>query len=171
MVSASIEWNKENVNRYVNYTLLGKNKKAKPLIIVYGVLLALLAVAGVVFSVITGYYILALFSVLAVALVAIFAVVLKYAIVKYSADILELNTENKINEIDITENGFIMKNSGIPFAVVGWESATSLDFYGDDAYITMINGLLFIIEKDKLTAGDFEQLGGLAAANMVKQDD
>ena len=75
------------------------------------------------------------------------------------------------NYIEINDIGMIVKNGEIPVAVIGWESAASLDFNQNDAYFTTVNGLIFIIEKDKLVQGDFDMLGELAAKRMVKQDD
>ncbi len=169
MVSAYIEWNKENIGRYISYTLLGKTGKTKALLILYGVLMVLLAVCGVLSWVLTGFVMLAIFTIAGVVMIAAFTVILYFAIKKYAKDILKLNTDNNINGIDIYEKGFNLKNDGVPVAVVGWESIASVDIFRDDAYITTINGLLFIIERDKLTEGELEDISRYASENMVEQ--
>ncbi len=171
MITASIEWNEENIKRYVTYTLLGGNKKAKIFIGIYCAVIVLMAAAGVCFAIFTGFYLLTVFAVLAILLAVVFAVILKFALKKYSSDILKLNGENGVNKLVISRESITVYNGEIPAAVIGWDSVASLDFNDGDAYMTMINGLLFIIERDKLVSGDFEELGGLAAQRMVKKDD
>lgn len=171
MILASVAWTKENITRYVKYSVMGKKKGGKGFLIAYAVILVLLVAAGVVCSIITNMWAFALLSVLALLLVGGAAIIVKVAMNKYINDILKVNADNKIDNIEINDIGMIVKNGEIPVAVIGWESAASLDFNQNDAYFTTVNGLIFIIEKDKLVQGDFDMLGELAAKRMVKQDD
>ncbi len=171
MIEAAIEWNEKNISDYVKYTVFGKNRFTKVYIVLYAVFMALIAVVGVVSAVITGIYWLLAASVVAILLIVVFSLVLLYAVKKYTTDILKVNSDNKIDGIEITASCIILKREGVSRAIVEWQTMASADFTGDYAFLTTSDGILMIIEKKNIKQGSLDELKQIVDEKMVKQGD
>lgn len=173
MIKASIYWNKTNIGNYVKYTVLRKNRKTIPCLIIYGICMLLIAIIGIVLAALSETFLpLAIVLVIAVfVLIGVFSAVLFSAVNKYTSDILSLNTDNKIDGIEISAHGFVLSFSEIRKAIIEWDMISTADFYGDCAYYTTADGLLFIIEKDNITYGSIDELKAITDEKLVKQDD
>lgn len=171
MIEAVIQWNEKNISDYVKYTVFGKNRFTKVYIILYAVFMALIAAVGVVSAVITGIYWLLAASVVAVLLIGVFSFILLYAVKKYTKDIIKVNSDNKIDGIEITASCIILMREGASRAIVEWQTMASADFSGDYAFLTTSDGLLMIIERDNIKQGSLEELKQIVDEKMVKQSD
>ena len=171
MIEAAIEWNEKNISDYVKYTVFGKNKSTKVYIALYAVFMALIAVVGVASAVITGIYWLLAASVVAVLLIAVFSLVLLSAVKKYTKDIFNVNSDNKIDGIEITASCIILKREGVSRAIIEWQMMATADFTDVYAFLTTSDGILMIIEKKNIKQGSLDELKQIVDEKMVKQGD
>lgn len=169
MIKTAVFWNKKNIQEYVRYTILKKNKNTKLYIVLYTLCMLAIAVTAAVCAVLTEMYLLMIISAAVVLLTAAFAFLLTAAVKKYSSDILALNTENKINAIEISAQGFLLSGDEKYSALIDWDMISTADFYNDCAYFTTANGLLFIIEKDNVSYGSLDELKAITDEKLVKQ--
>ena len=171
MIDAVISWNKNNIKDYVKYTVIEKNKGTRTGLVIYTVLMAIIAVVALVASFITGMMWLLIATVCAALMIGIFLLVLSYAINRYTKDILEINDGSTINGIEITATALCVKKDDVAKGLINWDNVTSVDFNGDNAYITTAEGYLIIIEKENIKEGSLDELQKIVDEKLVKQGD
>lgn len=171
MIEAVIEWNEKNISDYVRYTIFTKNRFTKVYIVLYAVFMMLIAAVGVVSALITGVYWLIAASVVAVLLIGAFSFILLYAVKKYTKDILKVNSDNKIDCVEITASCIVLKHDGASRAIIEWALMASADFSGDYSFLTTTDGILMIVERKNIKQGSFDELKQIVDEKMVKQGD
>lgn len=171
MIGSELKYTSENVGEFVKYNIFGKNKASKVYVICYLIAMGLIAAVGIVLAFVTQMWWFIFATVICGLLIAATALVLSATLKKYTKEILDVNSKNGYDGIEITASSIVLKNGGAAKAIADWTAVASVDFNKSSAYIVTHDGYLFIINEKDINEGSLDELRRIADEKLVKADD
>ncbi|MBD5104130.1 MAG: hypothetical protein HDT47_04605 [Ruminococcaceae bacterium] len=170
MIQLKIDWNAENLKKYIMYTSFFGNKYAKLSLVFLAVFFA--AILGTCISMFCMskqliFLILACAAIVFTAAAALlFVFIIKRNIKKSLSGCSEDDPDNAV----ITESAILLCKGNEPFGELDWEKITAISFNDKDgaAYLSAEGSSVLILEYKNITFGSEEKLREMLSIKNVK---
>lgn len=170
MIQLKINWNAENLKKYIMFTSFFGNKYAKLSLVFFGVCLVMILGTCISMFCMSGQLIFLILACAAIVLTAgtalLFLFIVKRNIKKSLSGCSEDDPDNAV----ITDGAILLCKGNEPFGELDWEKITAISFNDKDkaAYLSAEGSSVLILEYKNITFGSEEKLREILSIKNVK---
>jgi len=157
MTEFRFEKKKENINDYLKTVIFRNNTANKALIIALAVCLLAIAIAGVVYCVMTGSMGMLAITITAVFLAAVYPVILTIVINHLTNKLAQSAEEDKGVTIGVCESFILLIRNNNPCGKIEWTDITEIHEGKTGFFLIEKEGSLIILGKDLVSSGTYDE--------------
>lgn len=170
MVQLKIDWNAENLKKYIMFNSFFGNKYAKLSLVFFGICFALILSTCIAMFCMSGQLIFLILACAAIVFTAAAALLFVFTVKRNIKKSLSVCSEDDPDNAVITESAILLCKGNEPFGEIDWEKITDISFNDRDnaAYLSAEGSSVLILEYKNITFGSEETLREMLSIKNVK---
>ena len=157
MTEFRYEKKKENINDYLKTVIFKDNLANKALIIALAICLTVIAVAGVIYCIITESMSMIGITVTAVILALVYPLILTFVIKHLTNKLSQSGSEEKDVTIGISESFILLIRNNNPCGKIDWADITEIHEGKIGFYLIEKGGSLLILGSGSVASGTYDE--------------
>ena len=168
MTEFKYERNKETVKDYLKTVMFGSNTANKALIIALMICMLIVAIAGIVFCVITGSLSMLAITVAAVIIAAIYPVLLAIVINHVAKKLTTGGSEEEKGvTIGVSESFILLIRNNNPCGKIEWSEITDINEGKTGFFLAVKENEVLILGKDSVASGTYDEAAQVIRAKKA----
>lgn len=160
MIQLKIDWNAENLKKYIMFTSFFGNKFAKLSLVFIAVCMVVILGTCITMFCMSGQTIFLILACVIIVFTAGSALLFTFIVKRNIKKSLSGSSEDDPDNVVITENAILLCKGNEPFGELDWEKITAISFNDRDnaAYLSAEGSSVLILEYKNITFGSEERL-------------